>query len=421
MIKVEWPAPGSQHYTGRIPFAGQESGEAPNLNNSHWFAEVNANKSSITLNTGTPAGRELLKQLLEVSDVLIENYRSGVLTRWGLGYEAIAQINPNIIYVSMSSMGHVGRDNTYSGMGPSHQALSGQTFLSGLPDAPPAGWGWSYMDDTGGMYGAMCVLAALHHRNRTGKGQHVDLAQVAVGVMCTGAAVLDNTVNHRPARRPGYPPGNRAHWPGTPLLNNYRGPTVAPHNSYRTAGGGYNDWCVIVCSNDDEWQKLVTVMGDPIWAKDAMFGTVLGRLENQEEMDRNIEGWTVTLDKYDLSSRCQEAGVRAMPVQSAADRVERDPQLEERGNFITLDHPVMGPKVYQNPPIRASESLTTSWSPGPLIGQDNREIYCGLLGLSEEELRERYVDGTLWPKDLPSEAYSYLPELAEVNDARQER
>ena len=121
-------------------------------------------------------------------------------------------------------------------MEPSAQAFSGLAFLSGLPEAPPAGWGWSSLDDTGGMYIAFSTLTSLYRRNITGQGQHVDLSQMIMGATLNGSAMLDATINGRPSQREGYPPGNRAHWPGTPMLNNYRGPTTAPHNAYRTKG-----------------------------------------------------------------------------------------------------------------------------------------------------------------------------------------
>ena len=188
---------------------------------------------------------------------MIENFSSRVLQKWGLGYEELCKIKPDIVYVSMSGYGHTGRHHHYTTFGPIAQAVSGLTYLSGLPDKPPAGWGWSYMDDTGGMYGAMCALTGLYHRNMTGQGQHIDLSQMVASVPLNGPALLDFTVNGRGSRRAGYPPGNRAHWPGTPLVNNYRGPTVAPHNAYRTHPGEYNDWGVIVCHTDEEWQRLV--------------------------------------------------------------------------------------------------------------------------------------------------------------------
>jgi crotonobetainyl-CoA:carnitine CoA-transferase CaiB-like acyl-CoA transferase len=308
----------------------------------------------------------------------------------------------------MAGFGHTGRHHHYTTMGPSAQALSGQTFLSGLPGKPPAGWGWSYLDDTGGMYGAMCVLTALHHRNVTGQGQHVDLSQMTAGITLTGPAFLDHTVNGRPARREGYPPGNRTLWPGTALVNNYRGPTVAPHNAYRTYGGGHNDWCVIACFSDAEWQRLVDLMGRPGWATDARFDKVSGRLQHQEELDEGIERWTQTIEKYELTGKCQAVGVRAMPVQSAEDRVVRDPQLKARGMYPELDHPLLGRRKVQNVPFKHSKTPAAVHRPAPLIGQHTREVMQELLGLSLDDIRAGYTDGTFWPQAIP--LYPYIEE-----------
>ena len=124
------------------------------------------------------------------------------------------------------------------------------------------------------------------------------------GITLTGAAFLDKTVNGRESRREGYPPGNRTVWPGAPVMNNYRGPIVAPHNAYRTLGGSYNDWCVIACLSDEEWASLVDLMGRPAWATDETLASLDGRLEHQDDMDRGIEEWTLTLEKYDLADKC---------------------------------------------------------------------------------------------------------------------
>ena len=197
-------------------------------------------------------------------------------------------------------------------------------------------------------------------------------------------------------------------WPGAPLVNNYRGPTVAPHNAYRTRGGGYNDWCVIACFSDQEWRSLVDVMGRPAWAVDATFDGVLGRIEHQEALDEGIERWTQTLEKYALTQACQAAGVRAMPVQSPEDRVEHDPQLKARGLYRELEHPVLGRRKVQGPPFKLSRSPAAIHRPAPLIGQHTREVLQELLGLSLEEIREGYADGTLWPSSMP--VYPYLQE-----------
>jgi crotonobetainyl-CoA:carnitine CoA-transferase CaiB-like acyl-CoA transferase len=224
-----------------------------------------------------------------------------------------------------------------------------------------------------------------------------------------GPALLDIAANGRGSRRPGFPPGNRAHWPGTPRVNNYRGPTVAPHNAYRTSPGGYNDWCVIVCHSEDEWQRLVQVMDSPEWASAEAFATLAGRLEHQDELDAHIETWTTTLDKYELTARCQAAGVRALPVQSAEDRVEHDPQLRERQMYLPIEHPALGVHKVQNAPFKMSQTPAANHLPAPLIGQHTREIVEGLLGLSHAELRAGFDDGTFWPTKRPR--FPYMEEM----------
>ena len=265
------------------------------------------------------------------------------------------------------------------------------------------------MNDTGGMYGAMCALTGLYHRNMTGQGQHIDQAQMVSGVPLNGPALLDHAVNGRGSRRTGFPPGNRAHWPGTPLANNYRGPTAAPHNAYRTDPGDYNDWCVIVCQSDAEWQRLVEVMGAPSWATAPKFATLSGRLRFQEELDARIEAWSMTLGKYELTERCQSAGVRALPLQSAEDRVERDPQLRHRQMYMPIEHPALGNRQVQNAPFKLSLTPAFNHLPSPLIGQHTREIVEGLLGYTLGELRRGFADGTFWP--TARARFPYLDEM----------
>jgi benzylsuccinate CoA-transferase BbsF subunit len=405
IIKIEWPENLDILRSNRntIP-----PGMEPNPNAPGQFADTNANKLGLTINVRTPRGLDLIKRLIAISDVVIENFSSRVMRNWGIGYDVMQQLKPDIIYVSMAGFGHTGRHHHYTTMGPSAQALSGQTFLSGLPGKQPAGWGWSYLDDTGGMYGAMCVLTALHHRHATGQGQHVDLSQMTAGITLTGPAFLDRTVNGRQARRQGYPPGNRTTWPGTPLVTNYRGPTVAPHNAYRSQGGGHNDWCVIACFCDAEWQKLVDLMGRPGWATEARFANLTGRLQHQEELDEGIERWTQTLDKYELTEKCQAVGVRAMPVQSSEDRVEHDPQLKARGMYTELEHPLLGRRKVQGVPFKLSQTPAAVHRPAPLIGQHTRQVLQDLLGLSLDDIRAGYTDGTFWPNGMP--LYPYVEE-----------
>ncbi len=390
IIKIEWP----ENERGRLPSSTTPQGMDVNLNTSGNFNDTNVNKKSLSLNVRTAKGLEVVKRLIAVSDIVIENFSSRVLQKWGLGYDELCKIKPDIVYVSMSGYGHTGRNHEYTTFGPVAQAVSGLTFQSGLPGAAPAGWGWSYMDDTGGMYGAMCALTGLYHRNMTGKGQHIDQSQMVSSVPLNGPALLDFTVNKRGTRRPGFPPGNRAHWPGTPIINNYRGPTVAPHNAYRCHPGGYNDWCVIVCHSDEEWGALTRVMNRPAPAR---FDTLAGRLEHQDELDTHIEAWTMTLGKYELTERCQAAGVRALPVQSAEDRVKHDPQLRDRGMYLPMEHPALGNHKVQNAPFSMSVTPAFNHMPSPMIGQHTKEIVEDLLGYSHDDLRAGFDDGTFWP------------------------
>jgi crotonobetainyl-CoA:carnitine CoA-transferase CaiB-like acyl-CoA transferase len=176
---------------------------------------------------------------------------------------------------------------------------------------------------------------------------------------------------------------------------------VAPHNAYRTDPGGYNDWCVIVCQTDDECRQLVQVMGSPAWALDDKFATVAGRLEHQEALDDGIESWTKTLGKYAVTEQCQAAGVRALPVQSAEDRVEHDPQLRQREMYLEMEHPALGRYKVQNAPFKLSETPAVNFLPSPMIGEHTREIVEGLLGLPHEVLQAGFADGTFWPTQRP--------------------
>ncbi len=323
------------------------------------------------------------------------------------------KLRPDIIYLSMSGFGHTGRDRDYQTMGPIAQALSGLTYTSGLPDQPPAGWGWSYMDDTGGMYGVMYALSALYHRNVTGEGQHVDSAQWIKGVPLNGAAFLDIQANDRSTVRDGYPAGNRSVWPGGSSTNSYRGRTAAPHNAYRTSPEGYNDWCAIVCFTDEEWERLVRVMGEPAWATNPKFSTLTGRLAYQDEMDAGIEVWTKSLDKYELMRICQSSGVPAMPVQSSQDRFENDPQLKHRKIYRDVEHPTLGVWPLQNAPFKMSGTDVSNISAAPLIGEHNKQVFEGLLGLSHQDLVDGFADGTFWPMDYDMGPYPYLKNMME--------
>lgn len=347
----------------------------PTLNNSGFFNYFNRNKKSILLNVRHPLGMELLHRLIAVSDVVIENFSSGVLDSWELSYEAQKAINPAIIYCSVSGFGHTGRDKHFTTWGPTAQALSGLTMMSGLPGKPPAGWGYSYMDHTAGYYSAIAVMMALHHRNKTGEGQHIDISQVEAGMALTGPAVLDYTVNGRSFRREGMPTGNRA-WE----------PAMAPHNTYLCAGE--DRWIAIACRNDAEWDAMVRAMGEPAWAG-ARFETLAGRLEYQDELDAGIGEWTATRDDYAVMAALQAAGVPAGVCQGPSDRVERDEQFRARGWWTSMPHAELGLEAgIDGVTPRLARTPGTNRTASPLLGEHTLDVMTGLLGMTGDEFAE---------------------------------
>lgn len=355
-------------------------GERPTLNNSGFFNYINRNKKSVLLNVRHPDGMEVLKKLIAVSDVVVENFSSGIMDSWGLGYDELRKIREDIVYCSVSGFGHSGRNKDYTTWGPTAQALSGLSFMSGLPGKTPAGWGYSFMDHTAGYYAANAIMMALYHRAKTGEGQYIDMSQVEGGMVLTGPAVLDYTVNGRSWRRPGMPPGNRA-WE----------PAIAPHNTYRCTGD--DRWVAIAVTNDAEWQALVRAMGDPGWAADSRFATNAGRLEHQDELDAHIAAWAESRNDYDVMNMLQAAGVRAGAVQKASDRFERDPQLAAREWWHRLPHAELGESEYDGVTPRLSETPGALRTSSPLLGSNTHDVMREVVGLTDEEIVELEVAG----------------------------
>ncbi len=350
-------------------------GSQPNLNNSGLFNYINRNKQSVLLNVRHPMGMDLLKRIIAESDVIIENFSSEVFDSWELGYEQLKEIREDIVYCSVSGFGHSGRDHFYTTWGPTAQALGGLTAMSGIPGKPPAGWGYSYMDHTAGYYAANAIMMALHHRNLTGRGQHIDISQAEAGMILTGPAVLDYTVNGRSWRREGMPPGNHAWEPG-----------AAPHNVYRCKGE--DRWIAVAVMNDAEWQALVRAMDDPEWATEPEYATLEGRLQNQRELDQRVEAWTSEQERYQLMELLQAAGVRAAVVQNPEDRVEHDPQSKARNWWQSLDHEELGTNLHDGVNPRLSKTPGSPRQPAPLIGQHTVEIMSDVVGLTDEEIVE---------------------------------
>jgi crotonobetainyl-CoA:carnitine CoA-transferase CaiB-like acyl-CoA transferase len=343
-------------------------------------------KKSITVNARHPRGLEVLKDLVARSDVVTESFAAGTLDRWGLSYDVMRGIRPDIIYVSMCGFGHEGPDTDHVTMGPTAQALTGLTFMVGLPDRPPAGWSFSYLDHVGGYLGAIAILAGTIHRRRTGEGQHIDVSQLEPATALSGALLLDALVNNRPSRRPGFPTGNRrAH------------PPAGPSGAYRARGE--DRWVVVSCRTQPQWEALVEVMGRPPWAADPRFATVTSRAEHADDLDAHVQAWTSERDRYDVMDALQHAGVPAGAVQDAADRLERDPQLAARGHYTLLGNAEVAPLPLEGVPFRMS--ATPPHTGGalhrgpPRLGEDNAAVLGEVLGLSADDIATLEADGAL--------------------------
>jgi crotonobetainyl-CoA:carnitine CoA-transferase CaiB-like acyl-CoA transferase len=336
---------------------------------NHW----NRNKQSITLDMSYLEAREIVLKLTKISDVVIENFSPRVMSNWELNYEKLKEVRPDLIMVSMSGMGRTGPWKDFVAFGPTIQAFSGLTYLTSFTQDSPIGIGYAYADLIAGLYGAFAVLAALEHRDRTGKGQYIDLSEYEAMSTFMGPTLLDIGVNQKEV----LPQGNQPDYV-----------IAAPYGCYRCLGE--DRWCVIAVFEEDEWQALCEVLGRPAWTREQRFSTLSKRKENAEALDELLGRWTAQHTPEEVVYLLQEAGVQAGVVQNAED-LAQDPQLIAREFFVHLDHPVLGKTISDRFPIKFKDNPRADWKAAPLLGENNRYVYRELLGFTEEELSS-YVE-----------------------------
>ena len=344
---------------------------------SAYYRTWNRNKRSITLNMGHPEARRIVLALAAESAVVAENFSPRVMANWGLGYEILREVRPELIMISLSAMGHSGPWRDYVAFGPTIQALCGLTYLTAYDEYSPLGPGYAYADAVAGLYGGLAVLAALEHRDRTGQGQYIDLSQFEALCTLLGPFLLDEQANHREI----IPGGNRP--------SHIR---AAPYGCYRCTGD--DRWCAIAACDEGQWQALCRVMGRPAWTGESRFSTLAGRRLQAAELDRRIEAWTDRQEAGELVRRLQKEGVPAGVVRTAED-LAADPQLVERGFFVPLEHPVLGRTITDGQPIRFRNEPPPSWKAAPLPDEDNRYVYRELLGMTEAELADLIARGVI--------------------------
>ena len=276
--------------------------------------------------------------------------------------------------LSSSAYGATGPYREYTGYAPHFSAFSGLAYMTGYPGGEPDLLTGS-TDIRSATTSAFAVLAALNYRQRTGQGQHIDLSSPETLSVLIGDALMDYTMNQR-----------------QPSRNGNRDDSMAPHNCYRCKDE--DKWVSIAVATDEEWEALCQAMGNPEWTKDECFSDSYSRWQNQEDLDKLIEQWTINYTHYEVMERLQASGVAAMPSFSA-EELFADPHLKEREVATEVNHPVMGKQVVLNPPWKFSETPASIERAAPLMGQHNDYVFGELLGMSKQEINQLTEEGVI--------------------------
>ena len=342
---------------------------APVKNRVGYFASLNYSKKSITINMKTPKSFDLVKDLLKHIDIVAENYRTGVMERWGMGYNDLKKINPGIILVSASGFGRTGPMKDEPAYAPVIDGFSGFSYVNGYPDGEPAEAGArGYSDSIAAYQGVFAVMAALYHRSKTGEGQFLDLSMSEADVAFAPEAVIDYSITGRIQQRLGN-------------SDKY----MAPHGVYRCLGE--DKWIAIAVSNEKEWAALCKVMGNPKWAKGAKFADMANRRTNKDELDKLITDWTTKQEHYAAMKHLQAAGVMAGASLNVEEFCE-DPHIKAREDMVDIEYPDKSKIRRLTLPWRLSGYEKGNYMHPPAAGEDNHYVFGEIMGLSDEKIKE---------------------------------
>ena len=344
------------------PFGGGERG----LNRSAYYANYNVNKYGFGLNMANPKSIDIVKRLVEWADVVTENFTPGTIEKWGLGYDELRRIKPDIIMISASMLGRGGPYSRQPGFGPVLSSLSGMTEVTGWPDHPPANPYGAYTDFIVPRFALPTLIAALDYRRRTGRGQHIDISQFEASLHFMAPLIMDYANNGHEQKRQG---------------NQHA--VYAPHAAFPCKEE--DSWCAIVCTNDAEWMALCQVMGHPDWCGEERFSTMLARKANEEALNTLIGDWTRSWTSQELMHTMQSAGVPAGAVQTNKEVIE-DPQLAHRGHFIYMDHLELGRHPVQRSEFRLNKAHAEHNWPSPRLGQHTVLVCKEILQMSNDEI-----------------------------------
>ena len=347
----------------------------PKLDGALGFAVLNGGKLSVAINLRDPKGVDVVRKMVAWADVVTENFSPGNMAKFGLAYDDLIKIKPDLVMVSGCLQGQTGPHKDYPGFGGQGSALSGFNYWAGWPDREPVGPQGTISDSLAPRFMATAIMGGLLYRRRTGKGIYLDLSQIEACGYSLSWVILQQTANGR------IPPrlGNRSEW-------------AAPQGAFPCQGD--DRWIAIAVHNDQEWQGLTQVMGNPGWTQTPDMESVLGRLRNQDELERRIGEWTITHTAEDLMKQLQDAGVPAAVVQDVEDNAN-DPQHKERNTWIVHEHPVIGKHVYTNLGFILPKAPRQVQAPAPLLGQHTREFLRDQIGMPEAEIDELIQAGAL--------------------------
>jgi len=360
------------------PFAGGK----PTVAGSMHFGKYNPNKYSVSLDLNHPNGQKLAHRLIHWADIVTENFSPRVMKKWGLNYENLKKVKPDIIYLSSSMQGNEGPHASFAGYGYNACALCGFTELSGWPERVPAS-PFAYTDFVCPPLNAMALVAALEYRRRTGKGQWIEQSQFEASLQFLAPLVMDYQVNKRVAGRQ----GNR-------LYN------AAPHGVFPCKGDAR--WVAISIFTDEDWRAFGKAIGNPPWTREEKFSTLPGRKDNEDELEMLVAEWTSNYTAEQVEKTLQSAGIAANMVAKPSDTFE-DSQLKYRNHFKRIDHPVMGKPVYEHQASYImSKTPREMVMPSPCIGEHNEYVFKELLKMDDDEIAECIIDGSI-TTGLPEE------------------
>lgn len=334
---------------------------------SLFFLILNANKRSLTLNLKTDEGKELFRKVIAQSDVLVENFGPGALDRLGLGYEALAKINPRLVYATIKGFGTYGPYSGFKSFEPVAQAMGGAMAVTGFPENPPT-YVYPAIGDSGtGMHMAIGILAALQQRHATGRGQHVEVSMQDAVVNLVRVSLRDH-------QRFGHP---------MPRTGNQLGRNV-PGTTYACAPGGPNDY-VYLYAQPQMWPAVAKVLGQPELTEDARFKTLEARWDNRTELNAIVEAWTRQRSKHEVMRLMGDAGVPCGACQDTGE-VLADPHLKARDMIVDVEYPTRGTYQTVGCPIKLSDSPVEVSRP-PLLGEHTDALLESLCGVEPDEAK----------------------------------